>query len=163
MPRFLLFGLVAAIAVAWLGATVHQSGHAPLGLVSIGVGLTLGAALFTLAVMLGVNGRPGILIAACVLAVVAVITQHAWLYADFRREWHEGRDHSAHVAMFRAESPWSPSKYFAQEATPRRIALWCADAALIVASAYATVWLIGGRRHVYSASRPTPKNQNPDT
>ena len=41
-------GLVAAIAVAWLAAMLHASGHAPVGLVSIGVGTALGVALGTI-------------------------------------------------------------------------------------------------------------------
>jgi len=148
-------GTVLAIVFACLAALIHLSGHAPVGIVSFGVGAALGAILSQLAATLQVAGRRGVLFGAVVVSLIAVLAQHAWLYAAFRREWHEGRKTSAHVAMFRDESPWSPRVYFSREATPQRIALWCVDAALIVSSACGTVWLIGGRERVKSASRPT--------
>jgi hypothetical protein len=158
MPRFYLLGLIAAIAVAWIGGAIHQSGHAPLGLVSIGVGAALGAILATIAATLRVAGRRSRFIATLVFASVTILAQHAWLYASFRREWHEGRENSPRVAMFRDESPWTPWEYMAHEATRKRVTLWCVDAVLIMAIAFGTVWVLGPRPQLNSASRPTPKN-----
>ncbi len=146
MPRFYSLGLFAAIAVAWIGAMIHRLGHAPIGLVSVGVGLVLGASLAKIAARLRIAGSRRLLAGAMVLALVAVFVQHTWLYLDFRRQWHEARNNSPQVAMFRSESPWSPREYLAHEATPRQVTLWCVDAALITAAAVGTVWLLRRRR-----------------
>jgi hypothetical protein len=157
MPRFFTLGVIAAVIIAWVGAMIHRSGHAPLGLVSIGLGAALGASIAWIAAKLCVTGQRSLIPAALVLALVTIIAQHAWLYADFRREWHEGREASPQIAMFRDESPWSPWEYMMHEATPRRTALWCLDAALITAAACGTFWIMRGGTHVNSASRPTPR------
>lgn len=146
MPRFYSLGLVAAIAVAWAGAMIHRSGHAPVGLVSVGVGLVLGASLAKIAAMLRIAGPRRLIVATIVLALFAVAIQHTWLYVDFRRQWHEARNNSPQVAIFRSESPWSPLEYLAHEASPWQVTLWCVDAALITAAAVGTVWLLRHRR-----------------
>jgi hypothetical protein len=129
----------AALAIAWLGAMLHVSEHAPLGLVSLGVGAALGAALNALAATLRVAGRRPSLLGTISHAILTVLAQHAWLYLDFRRQWHEARAASPEVALFRPESPWSPAEYLARELTPVRAALWGLDAALVVAAAIAVV------------------------
>jgi ABC-type uncharacterized transport system permease subunit len=154
MPRFYSLGLVAAIAVAWVGAMIHRSGHAPVGLVSLVVGAGLGAALCTIAAMLRIAGSQRLIICTIVLALVTVIAQHTWLYLDFRRQWHEARSNSPQVAMFRSESPWSPAEYLAHEATPRRVALWCVDAALVTSAAVGTMWIIQHNKKQPSAPSP---------
>lgn len=129
----------AALAIACLAAMLHLSGYAPVGLISLGVGAALGAALSAIVAMLRIAGRaPGIL-TTIVYALVTVLAQHAWLYIEFRRQWHEARANSAQLAMFRPESPWSPAQYLAHELTPARAALWALDATLIVAAAVAVV------------------------
>ncbi|MCI0334973.1 MAG: hypothetical protein L0228_17335 [Planctomycetes bacterium] len=133
------FGLFAAIAIGWVGAIIHLSGHAPLGLVSLGIGIALGAALSALAATLRVAGKKQLIIGTIALALVAVVAQHAWLYRDFRRQWHEARAQSPHVAMFRPETPWTPGEYFHRELSPQRVALWCVDAAFITAAATGVV------------------------
>jgi ABC-type uncharacterized transport system permease subunit len=132
-------GAGAAVAIAWLAAMLHLSGHAPLGLLSLGVGAALGAALNTLAAMLRVAGRSTTVVSTVIFALVTVLAQHAWLYVDFRRQWHEARAASPEVALFRPESPWSPAEYLTRELTPGRAALWALDAALVVAAAVAVV------------------------
>jgi hypothetical protein len=154
MPRFYTFGLIAAVAIAWLAAFIHRSGHAPLGLTSAGVGF----ALATVAATLRLGDRRRVLIGTFVLAAIVVIAQHAWLYENFRREWREARQNSPQAAMFRDESPWTPWEYMKHEATPRRVALWCIDAVLITVSAVTTVWMITRRAQAHSAWRPTPKS-----
>lgn len=157
-----VIGTVLALVLAGLAALIHLSGHAPVGVVSLGVGAALGAILSQLAATLRIANRPRMIVGTIALSFLTIFTEHAWLYANFRREWHEGRKTSAHVAMFRDESPWSPRVYFSREATPQRMALWCVDAALIVSSACGTVWVIGGRMRVDSASRPTLNKLNPE-
>ena len=97
------------------------------------------------AVVLAREARPehlvliSLTIGAAGFALLAALAQHAWLYHDFRRQWHEARASSAQIAMFRQETPWSPAEYFAHEFTPKRAGLWVLDAALIVAGSVATV------------------------
>jgi hypothetical protein len=144
----------AALAVAWLAAMLHLSGYAPVGLISLGVGAALGAALTAIAATGHrpkggrVTGRTPSRLTTVIFAIVTVLAQHAWLYLYFRRQWHEARANSAHIAMFRPESPWSPTEYLTRELTTQQanpgyiIALWAIDAALIVAAAVAIVaWL----------------------
>jgi ABC-type uncharacterized transport system permease subunit len=129
----------AALAIAWLAAMLHLSGHAPLGFISLGVGAALGVALSAIAATLRVAGQRQLILSTVLFAIIAVLAQHAWLYLDFRRQWHEARAASPEVAMFRPESPWSPAEYLARELTPGRAGLWALDAAFIVAAAVAVV------------------------
>jgi hypothetical protein len=147
-------GAVAAIAIAWLAALVHASGHAPLGLISLAVGIALGAVLKQIAATQQVTGRRRLIIGTLLLAIVAVLAEHTWLYLDFRRQWQEAREKSPQLAVFRPETPWSPREYFTIEATPEHTALWCADAAIIVASAVGTVFVF--------SKNPTPHSPAPN-
>jgi hypothetical protein len=135
-------GAIAAILVAWLAAIVHASGHAPIGLVSLGVGIALGATLSGLAAMQRIAGSRRLLLGTIVLSILTVLAQHAWLYVDFRRQWRESRAQSAAVTMFRPESPLSPAEYFAHEWTLQRGMFWCFDAVIIVSSAVGTVYVL---------------------
>ncbi len=47
--RWYLGGIGAGAAIGWIAAKCHQSGLAPVGLVSLGVGLALGYVLSKLA------------------------------------------------------------------------------------------------------------------
>jgi hypothetical protein len=132
-------GALTAVGVGGIAATMHLSGIAPVGLLSIGVGGALGAVLVGLAKWTRVNCRKRLLIGAAMLALLAVLAEHAWIYRDFRRQWHEARAKSPHIAMFRRETPWSPAEYFRHEATTQQVTLWCADAALIATAAVSTV------------------------
>jgi ABC-type uncharacterized transport system permease subunit len=132
-------GAGAALAIAWLAAMLHVSGHAPLAIVSLGVGAALGATLSAMAATLRVAGQRNIILSTILFALVTIVAQHAWLYIDFRRQWHEARAASPEVALFRPESPWSPAEYLARELTPGRAGLWTLDAALVVAAAVAVV------------------------
>jgi hypothetical protein len=163
MPRVYTFGMIAAVAIAWIGAMVHRSGHAPIGLVSIGIGAALGATLVTIAAKLRVDGRRKVLAATLVLTLFVILAQHAWLYASFRREWRKVREDSPHVAMFRDEAPWSPREYIVREATPKRVVLWCIDAAMITMAAVGTVLVIGRYAGLDSASQSTPTPRIADT
>lgn len=139
--KWFLAGVAAAVAVGWLAARIHASGHAPVGLVSIGVGVLLGVILNRLAAAWQICGSRKLLLFAGFVAIAAVLSEHAWLYQDFRGQWKESRAKSATVAMFRAESPPSPREYFAHEWQP---ILWLTDAGLIVAATVGTVFY--GRR-----------------
>ena len=148
-------GAVAAIIIAWLAALVHASGPAPIGLVSLAVGIGLGAILSKIAALIRIAGRKRLIIGTILLAIVAIVAEHTWLYLDFRRQWHEARAKSPQVAVFRPESPWSAREYFLIEATPSRTALWCIDAAIIVASAIGTVIALS-RTAAQSPQPPIP-------
>jgi hypothetical protein len=147
MTRFYILGIIAAAAIAWIAALVHRSGLSTVGLVSVGVGVALGATLAALAATLRLAGPRSLVWAVVFLALATVIFQHAWLYADFRREWREAREISPQVALFRDESPWSPWKYILHEATPGRLGLWFVDGTLIAASACGTLWATRKRVH----------------
>jgi len=146
-------GLVAAVAVAWVAALIHRSGHAPVGIVSLCVGVALGVILGKLAAATHVHCRTRLMVGTLIIALLAVVAQHAWLYRDFRRQWHESRVKSAEVAMFRPESPWSPAEYFAHELTPKQAALWCLDAALVTAASIGIVLYMRRSSVHYNATR----------
>jgi hypothetical protein len=158
MPRFVLLGCVVAVVIAWIGALLHRSGFAPVGILSIGVGISLGVVLAAIASATHVGHTKRLLIATLALGLIAAVAQHAWLYAEFRRQWHEARERSPQVAMFRGETPWSIGEYFAREATPQRVAIWSVDAVLVAGSAMATVWMLKKRASTDSASPPTLKS-----
>lgn len=79
-----------------------------------------------------------LVIGTLVMACVTVLVEHAWLYREFCRQWQTARSNSAQVAMFRPESPWSPTEYFSREATAGRVVYWLLDATLISVAAAAT-------------------------
>ena len=151
-PVFYVAGAVAAIAIGWLAAKLHVAGFAPIGLLSLGIGIALGAALCSMAASQRLASRRQCVVGALVMAIVTVLAEHAWLYQDFRRQWHEARAESAAVALFRPETPWSPAEYFARELTPGRAALWVLDAVLITAAAVGVVIVWSRRQHL----TPTP-------
>jgi hypothetical protein len=139
-------GIAAAAAIGWVAAMCHLGGWAPVGLVSLGIGLTLGLVLSKLAAITHVIGWRQLVVGAVIFALITVLVEHTWLYRDFRRQWQEARAAEPHVALFRPAEPWSPAQYFRHEMTPGRAALWCVDAALIVAGAAATV-MVWQRQH----------------
>jgi hypothetical protein len=132
-------GAVAAIVIALLAALVHASGYAPIGVISLAVGIALGVVLRKIAVTQRVAGRRQLIIGTLVLAIVAVLAEHTWLYFDFRRQWQADREKSPQLAIFRPEAPWSPREFFLNEATPQRTAVWCIDALVIIASAVGSI------------------------
>jgi hypothetical protein len=140
-------GLIAAVTIAWLAATLQLSGHAPVGLLPAGVGVALGAVLSAIAASQRLAGRRRLVVGTVILALMTVLAEHAWLYRDFRRQWREARATSAEAALFRPEAPWTPREYFAHELTPQRAALWCTDAALITVAAVGTVLVLSRKRH----------------
>jgi hypothetical protein len=91
--------------------------------------------------MLRITGSRFLLLSTVLFAVITIVSEHAWLYQDFRRQWSQSRQKSAAVAMFRSEAPPGPREYLAHEWQPM---LWLTDAALIVAAAAGTVFV--GRR-----------------
>jgi hypothetical protein len=140
--KWLLAGAIAAIAIGWVAARIHSSGHAPLGLTSAGVGAALGWALSRLAVTFNVHCRWRRTVGVLLLVIVTVIAEHAWLYGDFRGQWRDARAKSAEVAMFRSEEPPGPWEYFRREWYPK---LWVSDAVIIgaVAMVVAVWWRPG--------------------
>jgi hypothetical protein len=148
-------GTVAAIVIAWLAALVHASGHAPLGLVSLAVGIALGVVLRKIAATQRVMSRRQLIIGTFFLAIVAVLAEHTWLYFDFRRQWQAEREKSPQVAIFRSEAPWSVREFLLNEATPQRTALWCIDGLIIITSAVGSIIALS------TTSSPQPRAPNP--
>jgi len=134
-----LAGAIAAISVAWLAAKLNIAGVAPIGILSLAVGALLGAVLGGIATLTHVTCRKQLVVGAIVLSILAVLSEHAWLYRDFRRQWHEARAANAHVAMFRPVEPWSPDEYLGRELSSGRGVYWCMDAMLVVSAAVVTV------------------------
>jgi hypothetical protein len=146
-------GTLAATIVGFIASRLHLSGLAPVGLLSIAVGCALGATLGWLGKFNAVHCRTRLILGTLMLSLMTVLAQHAWLYLDFRRQWHAARANSAEVALFRPETPWSPAEYFTREASAGRVALWVMDAALIVAAAMVTAVVLRraiGKQHVAS-------------
>jgi hypothetical protein len=139
--RWYLGGFLAAAAIGWVAAKCHLVGWAPVGLISLAAGILLGLALTKWAALSGSVGTRQLVIGALLLGLAAVFFEHAWLYVDFRRQWRQARDADPQVALFRPEAPWSPREYFERELSPRRVALWSVDAAIVVGAAVATVLL----------------------
>ena len=135
-------GAVAAVAISYFVARFNLWGIAPVGLLSIAVGCGLGGTLGGLAAFTGVWCRARLILGTIVLAMVTVLAEHAWLYRDFRRQWHEARSNSAEVALFRPETPWSPVEYFTREASNGRVLLWALDAAIVIAAAVTTIVVV---------------------
>ena len=142
------------------GATL--SGRAPVGLVSLGVGMALGLALSKLAARRRRRRRPT---AAnhrrrSYSQFVTVVAEHTWLYRDFRRQWQEARaKRAAGGDVPAAKSRGRRPSTFAHELSPARVTLWCVDAALIVAAAVGAVIVSMRRqRQVDSAWPPTPNH-----
>jgi hypothetical protein len=99
----------------------------------------LGAVLAGLAAYARAYCRVRLVIGTFVLALLTVVAEHAWLYENFRQQWREARSNSAHVAMFRPETPWSVAEYFGREISAGRAPYWVLDAVLIVIAALVTV------------------------
>src|SRR6187549_2125891 len=105
------FGAIVAILIGSPAAMIHASGHAPVGLVSIGVGAVLGAIYNSIAVWRGVQRGRSFVLSTIVLAILTVLSEHDCLYLDFCRQWRESREKSPQVAMFRPETPLSLREY----------------------------------------------------
>jgi hypothetical protein len=130
---------IAAVSLGWLAASVHATGFAPIGLLSLAFGVLFGIMVTALAGLAGIRCRTRLIIGTVVLALITVFAEHAWLYREFRRQWHEARASSAELAMFRPETPSSPSEYFARELAAGRGPLWVLDALLIMLAATTTM------------------------
>jgi hypothetical protein len=139
--RWYVCGLALAAAVGWLAARCHLAGWAPVGILSLAVGIVLGLSVAKLAGVFGVSGRRRLVIGACLIGLAAIFAEHAWLYRDFRRQWREVREANPQVAIFRPETPWTPSEYLRFEATGPRVALWCVDAVLVLGGAIGAVMM----------------------
>lgn len=138
---FALAGAFVAVAVGWIAARLNVAGISPVGLLPMAIGVSVGSAVFWLSMKCGISSGARLLVAAGLFAFLTVLAEHAWLYRDFCRQWREARASQPQVAMFRPEAPWSPAEYFKQEATSKRLALWCIDAFVLVLSAVVTVFV----------------------
>ncbi len=138
--RWLVGGVGVGAAIGWVAARWHHSGLAPVGLVSLAVGVALGFVLSNLAAATGVKCKRQLLCGTVLFAAIVLFVEHAWLYHDFRRQWQEARANDPQVALFRPAEPWTPSEYFGRELAFGRGTLWSLDAVLIVATAVGVVF-----------------------
>jgi hypothetical protein len=142
---FLASGSAAAAGIGLLAATISLTGWAPVGIFSLGVGVAVGVTAMVLASWFKVSCPQRLATATLGMALVAVVAQHAWLYRDYRQQWHAVREREPMLALFRTESaPMSFGEYLAVEASPGRIAFWFVDLVL-VASAATGILLLGRR------------------
>jgi len=159
---FLFGGVLAAIGIGVLAATINRTGWAPVGIFSLGVGIVVGVAATALARWLGVACPTRLTVATLVMALVAVVAQHAWLYRDYCQQWRAVRDREPALALFRPETtPMSPGEYFAAEFSPARLAFWAADLALVAAAAIGTVLTLRNTRTHDSCTTPQPLSPDP--
>jgi hypothetical protein len=153
-------GAVAAIVIAWVAAVLQASVRAPVGSISIGVGLMLAIMLSTLAMLAKLRPSRSLIVGTFVLAAVAVLAQHAWLYIDYRRQWQEALAKAPKFSEFPAKVP-SPTEYFSQELTLARGALWCVDAVLIIGAAFGAMQILERKRREFGMDAdvkvPNPK------
>lgn len=156
---FLGAGVGVAAAIGCVAAKLNAAGFAPIGLLPLVAGVVLGLAVSRMAMVLHVACTTQLVIGTLVFALVTVAFEHAWLYRDFRREWIEARAANPQVALFRSEMPWSLGEYTDHEWTRRRAVLWCADAAILVASAMTAVFI--ANRHA-SQSTSLTDQLNPE-
>ena len=156
-------GVVAAVAVGWLAAVLNGAGWAPAILLPLGVGAALGTILARLAVRQRVTCRKRLLVGTVLLALIAILAEHAWLYRDFRQQWREAFVKDSRVALFRSESPWSPQEYFTHELNAWSVPMWCLDASIIVAAAVVAIFIVQPPRDVVSvAADANLKSLNPE-
>jgi hypothetical protein len=155
MGAWFAAGLAVALALAWVVAMLHGAFTAPLGLVSIGFGLVLGIALAAIAMLLNLRSQRTLMVGTCILTAIAILAQHAWLYVEFRREWHRARAITPEIAMFRPEAPWSPAEYFGNELKSGRALIWCLDALCIAVPAIAVFWMMERKRYQANAGATT--------
>src|SRR4051794_26885362 len=80
-------GVVIAVLVGWLAAQIHATGHAPIGLISIGVGIVLGVSIGGLAAMQRITCARSVVVGAVVFSLIAIVGEHTFLYRDFCRQW----------------------------------------------------------------------------
>src|SRR5262245_875592 len=105
-----------------MAGMIYLSGYSPLGIVPLAAGVGLGLILAGLAGRFQVALSKQLILLTLLLACIAVLSEHAFIYGDFRQQWRESRQ-SPQVAMFRSETPPSLVEFFSSEATPERIGL----------------------------------------
>lgn len=152
-------GLFVSLLVAWLAAVLQASVRIPVGIIPIGIGILLAVSLTSLAMLTNVRQDRSFILGSLVLAAITVLAQHAWLYIDYRRQWHEALAKAPSFSGFPAKVP-TPIEYFSQELTFARGVLWCIDGALIIGFTIGTIWVLERKRR--GLEKPSQReNPNP--
>jgi ABC-type uncharacterized transport system permease subunit len=146
---------LSAIAISWLSAQIHASGHAPVGLTSFFVGALLGIVVGAIAASLKIRSVRTLIIGAIAFALITIVAEHAWLYRDYCRQWEEARTRSVAAATFPNATPPTMAEWFNHE---WNLLHWLTDAALITITAAATSVSASRYRIVKSSS---PNTQPP--
>src|SRR3972149_1080976 len=110
MVKWYCYGLATAVLVGLLASLVSSAGWTPVGVYSLGVGLAIGGPVTKLPGVVPVTWTKRLLTGTVLMAICTVIAQHAWLYNDYRRQWHVVQNHEPALAIFRPGSaPLSPT------------------------------------------------------
>jgi hypothetical protein len=158
--------MAAGAAIGIMAARFQLAGFAPLGLLPLAAGITLGYLVSKLATATGEIGARRLVARAAFFAFVAVLVEHTWLYHDFRRQWQDARTANPQVALFRPAEPWTPAEYLRHEVASGSVKLWCVDAALIVAGALSVVFVRRGateKQIVVADDASSPRLPTPHT
>jgi hypothetical protein len=150
MLRWYAAGLLVSLAVAWVAAVIQATVRAPVGSISVGIGLLLGVLLSTLAGLTSAQRVRSLVVGTAILAVVVVLAQHAWLYLDYRRQWHDALAKAPRFSDLPVKVP-SVVEYFSRELTFAHGVLWFVDAGLIIAAAVGTMWFLLRKRREATA------------
>ncbi len=141
---FLLGGAAAAVAIGWASAMLSVTGKAPVGLLSLGIGIALGLLLVALAELTRFKSPRGLVVSVALCAVLTVLAEHGWLYRAYRQKWQQNRVEHPAVALFRPDdAPLTLAGYFHRELqfAPGQWKFWLVDGGLIVAGAVGVVIL----------------------
>jgi hypothetical protein len=135
-------GAAVAVALGWGSAMLHVAGKAPVGLLSLGVGVVLGLLLVALAVLTSTPSRRTLIVAAVLLAILTAVAEHGWLYQAYRQKWRQNRVEQPAAAFFRPDdAPLSLTGYIQRELnySPGQWKFWLLDAGLILCGAAGVV------------------------
>jgi hypothetical protein len=152
-------GAFAALCIGWLSAQIHASGHAPVGLTSFGIGAWLGVASGAIAASKRIGRAKSIVIGTVVFALITIMSEHAWLYRDYCRQWQEERTRSVAAATFPNAAPPTISEWLKHEWNPL---LWLTDAVVITITAAATA-VSASRYRIAITPTHNTRHPTPDT
>jgi len=135
--------LPLAVGVAVVSMQLQWHGFAPAGILSVLVGLLLGVLLAWAARRTGMGHRPSGLIATLVMAEIAVASQHAIAYQDYRQAYLAAEQSSPELALVHASNPdfgpAGPGEFLRAAARGGHGWLWLLDAVLITTTAVCVV------------------------
>ena len=145
LSAWLACGAGWGVFLAWLSVRLQKSGFAPVGVLSLLIGLALGAGLWGLLRWLQFGHRRGALAGTLLLAAGVVGGEHTFAYCDYRVSFERAMQSDPKLAFARASNPAMQPRTFAEymhwEDNRGRLWLWGIDAVLIaLASTFVVAW-----------------------